>query len=61
MFMIICLWLYDKNDKKTTMNFILDKYFYSLCLWLYNFSKLMKIGVDLCSKNYSNQIAAIFS
>ena len=33
--------------QKNTINFILDKYFYDTWLRLYNFSKLIKIGVNL--------------
>ena len=38
---------------------MLDKYFYDAWLWLYNFSKLMKIGVNLhdgCSKYLWNML-----
>ncbi len=38
---------YHKNRKKTTIDLMLDRYFYDAWLGLIFFSKCMKIGINL--------------
>ena len=47
----MCIWLHHKNGEKFTINIISGRYLCDLWLWLYDFSKFMKIGVNLCVSN----------